>query len=363
MMGAILKIILILRMMVDFFLIFVMFKFIKQVEVFKQFQKNYSTLDIFEEIIKVLGKKISAQEKLEEINKLFIKNFDVNYSTIVYYTGKEHVVKSSNVEENYYPIFENLAEEPIFKHNLSQNIPKYVTSATGAALKYPGASERGIRSVMILPLYLNGQYAGYWLLEDLRLDAFDRIEKVQLSILKNNLILILENFNQQTLIEKMAITDRLTGLYNRYYLYSKGLNLVNLYPVSTVVMFDIDFFKKINDTYGHDVGDKILVSVVEVTNKHLSEDDIFVRYGGEEFIILFPGKSLSSCRSKIEQIRELISRTTFYAANNQSIHVTVSYGMSIFEKDRGNFDDSIKNADIALYKAKQSGRNRVEVVV
>lgn len=341
-------------------LIIYIFYLFRQLDIFQKLKKNYSSVVILQKIMEVLGKKISGQEKMEEINKILIQDNDIMYSTIVSYDGDNHVVQASNVNIAYHDVFKEIIEEPIFKNNVMKNIPKYVTSSYGETLKYTSARERGICSSMIMPLYLNESYTGYWLIEDKNPNAFDRFEKIQLSILKNNLVLIIESSNYQSTIEKMAVSDRLTGLYNRYYLYSKGRSIINDYPVSTVVIADIDHFKRINDTYGHDVGDKVLVNMVQTTLKCLTKQDIFVRFGGEEFVILFPGKSPNETKQKIDEIREVISREKFETGNNEYINVTVSYGMSTFQPG-GSLDTVLKNADVALYRAKENGRNRIEV--
>lgn len=352
--------VIIFSIIINTVLVTLIFILMRQLDTLNQMKKNYSTIIILQKIMETLGKKISGKEKMEEINEVFLKDYGIMFSTIVSYSAEENVVKASNVDSDYFPIFQTLAEEPVFKNNSIKNIPKYITTAESSTLKYNGAYERGIKSVMFLPLYLEEVYSGYWLLEDTRANAFDRLEKVQLSILKDNLVLILENSNYQATIEKMAVSDRLTGLYNRYYLYSKGRSIISNCPTSTIVMFDIDHFKRVNDNYGHDVGDKVLVSTVQTTETFISEQDIFVRFGGEEFVILFPDEDIDECKVKVDKIRQAVSNNKFPINDNEFINVTASYGMSTFRRG-GNLDVALKNADIALYKAKQNGRNRIEV--
>lgn len=347
-------------MIINLVLIAIVFGLFRQLNIFTHLKKNYSAVVVLQKIMEVIGKKLSSSEKLEEINKILIDENDIMFSTIVSCSGSGgHDVKVSNVEMAYINILEELDEEDAFQHNPAKNVSKYLTSGGNEALRYPSAQERGIRSAMFLPLYLEDVYSGYWLLEDMRPNAFDRFEKVQLSILKNNLVLIIENSNNQAIIEKMAESDRLTGLYNRYYLYSKARNIINDYPISTIAIADIDHFKKFNDTYGHDVGDKVLIHMVKTTQKYLGREDIFVRFGGEEFVILFPGKSPEACMRKIDEIREMISKAQLSIGNNDFISVTVSYGITGF-KHGENLDSAIKMADNALYRAKENGRNRVE---
>ncbi|MGE5328122.1 MAG: GGDEF domain-containing protein [Deltaproteobacteria bacterium] len=347
-------------MVINIILIIFVFVLLRKLEIFQKLKKNYAAVVVLQKIMEVLGKQITATEKLEKINNILVEENDVMYSTVVSSDGGKHNVLISNTGPDYYQVFEELLEYPVFKNNALKNVPKYITSEYGNYLKYPSAFERGICSCMFMPLYLNDTYVGYWLIEDKRVNAFDNLEKIQLSILKNDLVLIIENNNYQSTIEKMAVSDRLTGLYNRYFLYSKGKSVINEYPVSTVVMADIDHFKKINDTFGHDIGDKVLVNMVETTLKYLSQEDIFVRFGGEEFVILLPGRTAEDNKRKIDEIRELISGVKILVNNNDFLNVTVSYGMSTFRYGE-NFDAALKNADIALYKAKENGRNCVEI--
>lgn len=352
--------ILVFQLAVNIILFLIILFLLKQIDMFNHLKKNYSTIIILQKIMEIIGKKISSEGKIKEINDILINDYSIMFSTIVSYTEGRHKVKASNVDTVHHTLFLNIADEAIFKPNTQTGVPKYATTGSGLNLKYCGAEGRGIKSAMFLPLFLDEKYAGYWLLEDKRPNAFDRLEKVQLSILKNNLGLIIENSNYQSAIEKMAVSDRLTGLYNRNYLYTTGKEILNIYPFSSVAICDIDFFKKVNDTYGHDIGDKVLVNVARVTSDSLSEKDVMVRFGGEEFVIIFPGKDIKVCRIEVEKIRETISQSIVHVTSDKSLSVTVSYGMSTFQKGE-DLDAAIKKSDVALYRAKESGRNRVEI--
>ena len=332
----------------------------KQINEYNQLRRNYSTITVIQKIMEVFGEKISPEEKLEKINNVFLKDFKIMFSTVVSYSEKEHVIKVSNIEQSYHSHYQNLSETSMFKSNCIKNVPKYITAGVPESLKYQTGVERGIRSVLFIPLYLQGAYAGYWILEDTRKNAFDKIEKIQLSILKNNLALIIENSNYESAIEKMAINDKLTGMYNRNYLYTRGVNIINQYDITTVVICDIDFFKKVNDSYGHDIGDRVLTAVAQITKQNLSDEDVLVRFGGEEFVVLCPNQGIETCKQKIDDIRKVIAGTIIAINNEKSTSVTVSYGMSAFKRGE-DLDAAIKNSDLALYKAKENGRNRIEI--
>jgi len=167
-----------------------------------------------------------------------------------------------------------------------------------------------------------------------------------------------------------AITDSLTGLYNRRHFYGlaeieikKSLRYVH--PLS-VIMFDIDFFKLINDTYGHSIGDSVLKMIAEIMKKNLRATDIPARYGGEEFIVLLPQTSVLEAATTAEKLRKLIENTAIQAENHE-IKVTASFGVSDYlgKTDSQELEvilsDFISTADQTLYASKNSGRNRVTV--
>ena len=157
-----------------------------------------------------------------------------------------------------------------------------------------------------------------------------------------------------------AETDQLTGIYNRHKMeniFENEFNRVKRYeePLS-LIMFDIDHFKKVNDNYGHDVGDLVLKEIVKVVNSNIRNVDVFARWGGEEFIIMCPETDLDSAVNLSEKLRKTIEEISFKEAGK----VTVSFGVTSY-KSKELKKEFIKRADVALYKAKNSGRNKVEV--
>ena len=160
--------------------------------------------------------------------------------------------------------------------------------------------------------------------------------------------------------EKMASTDQLTGLYNRYkfteLFVSEYNTMVQRENSMSLIMIDIDFFKKINDTYGHNIGDNVLLQVSNLLLKYLRNVDIVGRWGGEEFIVLLPTAMVQNAQILANKIRIGISECEM----EEGLKVTASFGITQVEYG-DELKSTVKRADDALYEAKQSGRNCIKV--
>lgn len=162
-------------------------------------------------------------------------------------------------------------------------------------------------------------------------------------------------------LQRLAANDPLTGIFNRRFgllrlkeEFSRAIK--NNTPLG-VIMFDIDHFKEINDTYGHLVGDKVLVSLAKAAKMALREGDIFMRYGGEEFLIVLPGASISDITQIAERLRHIVEDTEIHNYL-QTIKITISIGGTSYPEH--NVDDYLSLINITdkkLFQAKDSGRN------
>ena len=173
---------------------------------------------------------------------------------------------------------------------------------------------------------------------------------------------ILESKILMEALRQKNLTDSLTGLYNRKYLdeiVEKQLNLDMKNGVVYAIMFlDIDYFKMVNDTYGHDVGDDILRKLAITMKKSISSNETLIRYGGEEFLILMKNATQDSAKELANKINADFSKIIFNYGGD-SFSKTVSIGYSFFPTDTDQFWKCIKYADISLYEAKSTGRNKV----
>ena len=166
-------------------------------------------------------------------------------------------------------------------------------------------------------------------------------------------------------LREQSLLDGLTGLYNRKFLEEFIDKIDNQAKRShtkyAVMMIDIDFFKHVNDTYGHDVGDKFIKLLGLIIQDHIRASDIAVRYGGEEFLVLLHESTKEGAMKVAETIRKDFSKRTIYA-KKERIKKTISIGLSFYPDEAAvSLREAIKFADIALYRAKESGRNQLVV--
>ncbi|MBU5614809.1 diguanylate cyclase [Geomonas azotofigens] len=195
-------------------------------------------------------------------------------------------------------------------------------------------------------------------------DAGELVARVKVQLKIKSLQDELKKANEQ--LKRLTNIDHLTGLFNRRYLaevleaefFRARRNRESL----SLVIIDIDFFKQVNDTYGHQNGDVVLASVASVVQQQMRAYDSAARYGGEEFVVLYPGTSLEGGVVAAERLRQAVLDFTF-PPPLQDLAVTVSAGVATYPSPQvDNIDSLFRQADEALYRAKQNGRNRVETM-
>ncbi len=175
----------------------------------------------------------------------------------------------------------------------------------------------------------------------------------------------------QQKIQLMLTTDELTGLHNRRHFFERleeELRRAKRYGHDmSCIMLDIDHFKKVNDTYGHLTGDMVLTTLALLLKTGFRETDVVARYGGEEILILLPETDAEQALSVAEKIRAMVEEQEMTDDEGRTIRITVSLGVAGISLERleslSDPDELIKCADEALYRAKEGGRNRVEVLV
>ena len=167
-------------------------------------------------------------------------------------------------------------------------------------------------------------------------------------------------------LEQQALTDYLTNLYNRRYFMLRGMEEFKRVDRTglpmALLMMDIDEFKHVNDSYGHETGDMVLRQIAAVLKSSLRATDVLGRMGGEEFAVLLPDTPLSDAALLAERIRISVANTSLETSDHSlTISITICVGIAAYELEMGNIDDLLRNADRALYYAKNNGRNRIMI--
>lgn len=162
-------------------------------------------------------------------------------------------------------------------------------------------------------------------------------------------------------LEPLATTDQLTGLFNRHYFTAEVVKQINIWrryqrPLS-IIMIDIDYFKKVNDSYGHLVGDYALKALADICRGQVRDIDTVARIGGEEFAILLPSTAINGAMQIAERVRRITQQSTF-KHEGATFKFTVSLGVAELTDESWSITEFIKAADEMLYKAKNAGRNR-----
>lgn len=172
-------------------------------------------------------------------------------------------------------------------------------------------------------------------------------------------VLLTQWRNREKQINEISQIDPLTGIYNRRKIASNLSKIQQDQQSYALVLLDLDHFKKINDSYGHDVGDQVLKKVAKILSTNLRGEDVVGRFGGEEFILVLKNKSLKQAMDIAERCRLEIEKEPIYINKSTMIHVSASFGVALSKLSLSK-EAIIRQADQALYQAKDNGRNQVK---
>jgi diguanylate cyclase (GGDEF)-like protein len=218
-----------------------------------------------------------------------------------------------------------------------------------------------VESLLVVPLNVKAQTVGAFVLANGEKDFFTEDLQHIFQIIANQIAVSLENAQIYTQLEEMATTDGLTGLMNKRTITGRIEETISRaerydHPVSLMIL-DIDHFKRVNDTYGHPVGDRVLREVGRVFKESMRRIDLVGRWGGEEFMVLLDSSGADDALDKAEQLRERIGSLVFDSEGGE-FSVTMSAGIAVFPDDSRQIEELIEKADVALYQSKRAGRNR-----
>ncbi len=323
-----------------------------------------STLDP-REILYFIVKKLSEMIEVTRCSILSIGFGDKRYAYVV----------SSFEDPSIRNIKLDLKKYPEIREALKTRKPVIINDALKHPLMKPVLRfimPLRIKSIVVIPIIHRDEIIGTLFLRTSRVkDGFNEREIRLCNAVANvsanslyNAFMFEKLENEKARLEKLAITDYLTGIYNIRYFYHRLEEEFSRaqrygYPLCCI-MLDIDHFKKINDKYGHRVGDLVLREFAQLIRRHTRRSDVFARYGGEEFILLLPQTSLDGAEKEAKRLSAFVREHRFKIIGNEKI--TTSMGIACWPVHKvENPDDLITLADNALFKAKNKGRDRIEI--
>lgn len=310
---------------------------------------------------------VSDLKLINDATKSLNTNTDINELTSLVIN---QIKEASSAEEIGVLLFEEdeLGSEEFsrestafFKENNNENFVSYLkTSCINNSRIFSGKfsnifKDTPFESIMALPMIHTDQHLGLIIImhRERYFFSFESFKLVQ--SLVQHYTLTISNAILKNKLEQAVITDYLTGLYARNYLDDQTKEHMKSKESGVLVLFDIDDFKEINDTYGHSVGDQVIIQIAKILKDNVSSRDIAARWGGEELALYLPNRSLKESYELAKKILSTVERET-------NPRVTLSSGISSW---RPGFNDSVKElficTDQALYKAKSAGKNQIIV--
>jgi len=218
-----------------------------------------------------------------------------------------------------------------------------------------------VRSVIAVPLFFEGGLIGVFGMLSKQKEFLDSRQISLVEVMCNQAATSIANAKMHAELERMATTDGLTGLCNHRVFQQKLTEEIKRSerhetPLS-LLLTDIDFFKKVNDTYGHPAGDLVLKGVSKILQNEIRDIDVAARYGGEEFVVILPGTDSIGAKNIAERLRKAIMAETF-SSDNRTLKITTSIGIATLPADAQTKEELIEKTDQALYHAKHNGRNQ-----
>ncbi len=328
------------------------------------------------EILKVISSKKSARDVLYVFVEQISKVVPSDRCSIVRIWGREDTVHvlASHDDANLYDMTVPLSKYPEIKKALSIGDKVIINNVRNEPIMRPcldSLLQKGINSILVIPIVLHDPEVGSLLLRAVRKDAGFALREINFFEIVTNAAgsaleraQLFESVQQANkTLEKLAITDGLTGIYNHRYfrerLEEEILRSLRYNVPLSCVLFDIDDFKKCNDTYGHLFGDAVLKEIANRMLQIVRRTDIVARYGGEEFIIIMPQTPLDGAYVQAERIRKAIEEKPFEYMG-KCVSITISGGVAeVIQNETLTVEDLLRIADQCLYQAKRSGKNMV----
>ncbi len=331
----------------------------------KKLTSSIAEFFTLQQISQAISSIFDMNELLQFVNDIIIGVMGVSTSNIALYrsSGDRLKVLVSNIyNKKERAILTDNINTPYLKDSIDKGCT--ILNNTVNPEEFDFTRGRNIKSLLCVPLLVKGKSHGCVLIEHSIPEAFDEDNVRLLEIITQQISIAIDNARLYEQLQEFANTDGLTQIYNRVFFQNRLQHELEQarqlgYEVS-VILYDIDNFKRFNDTYGHLFGDIVLKTLAKLVKESIRKDDIVARFGGEEFIVLLPHTAKELACEKAEELRRKISELTI-RDNNVQASVTVSMGVSTFPTLAQTERTLLSSADEALYVAKNCGKNCVRL--
>lgn len=316
---------------------------------------------IINDIMVINSKNKNIFKNLKKINSLLIKELKLDYSSFFLYDPDNGSLQLKDTNILDYKLIKKLSDvekETLIKYDNdfdeAFNNKKTVRLSSKSNLNYPTAFDRNIRNAVFMPLIMSDKILGFWLIESCNSENHLDIEETLIigdqiaSLVASGTYIFLDS------LMKIPKRDFFLEFVNEALEKDSGLS---------VVFADIDHFKKINDTYGHEIGDEVLKAIGNIFNTNIKGQDMIARYGGEEIVLALSNCNKDIAEKRVDDIRKIVENTEF-SLGDGTFSITCSFGVASYPEDfeeKPDAEEILRKADERVYKAKDMGRNRVVV--
>ena len=329
-----------------------------------ELEKYQAHLEMIYENSRVLASILDSDSIIAEVMHLMGKVLHYESYAVIFsdnkgnflfrarYENKKNSLHLKQIDKEYAELFDKACR---------QNNPFVIKDVSNRDDYLP--MTKNTRSVMIVPMVAHKRVRGLLVAESSTVGYYKERDLQLLSAVSRSAALAFENSELHKKMEAMTVKDELTGAFNYRYFVQKleeEKRRASRYQLPlSLIMVDIDWFKKLNDTYGHESGNIVLKELSRIIKKSIRDVDIFARYGGEEFAVILPQTPQYDANIIGERIRTNVERHTFMIEKGEKVNLTVSVGLSSYPENGYSQEELVSLADKALYKAKGEGRNLV----
>ena len=336
-------------------------------EKFKRFQEE---VNVYNEIGKALTSSLEIREILQKIMQTIGDYFrPSNWSLLLIDENKNELYfeivvgeVSDRIKDIRIKVGEGVAGwvalngQPLLVPDVTQD-PRFLK-------RIDKISNFATESIIAVPMKIRNKVLG--VIELINKNELNPLNKRDLEILTtvaDYAAIALENSRNYQRIQELTITDDITGLYNSRHLHQIIKDEIDRFeryhnPFS-IIFFDLDFFKRVNDTYGHLVGSQMLHKVAKVILKNIRKVDRAVRYGGDEFVVVLPQTTKKQAHVVVKRLRDAINLEVYFAEEGFNIRITASFGVATFGDDATSKDELLRAADEAMYQIKDTSRDGI----